>query len=144
MLKPSSRAIAFYFIVLTGCGGGGATVRLDPHHPASPNGPEAVPMSRPVALIPDEFDRAVAGATTGVPTEHSNTTPATDHHARTHSHHTSTAQGSTPAAGSADSTAGRADEAETVVFVCPMHPAVTDTTASKCPKCGMRLVPKEE
>ncbi len=26
-------------------------------------------------------------------------------------------------------------------YVCPMHPEVTDTAASDCPKCGMRLVP---
>jgi FtsP/CotA-like multicopper oxidase with cupredoxin domain len=30
-----------------------------------------------------------------------------------------------------------------VSFVCPMHPEVTDTSASTCPKCGMRLVPAE-
>ncbi len=24
---------------------------------------------------------------------------------------------------------------------CPMHPEVTDTKASDCPKCGMKLVP---
>lgn len=146
MLRPSSRAIAFCLVALTGCGGA-ATVRLDSHHPASPDGPEAVPRHQPLALVPDEFDRAVVGATTGVPTEHSDTAPATDHEAPTHSHHTNTTQESTPAAqreGSADSTARRADEPETVTFVCPMHPEVIDTTASKCPKCGMRLVPKEE
>lgn len=26
-------------------------------------------------------------------------------------------------------------------YACPMHPEVTDTKASDCPKCGMRLVP---
>ena len=25
-------------------------------------------------------------------------------------------------------------------YACPMHPEVTDTTASDCPKCGMKLV----
>ena len=28
-------------------------------------------------------------------------------------------------------------------YVCPMHPEVTDTEASSCPKCGMKLVPGE-
>jgi FtsP/CotA-like multicopper oxidase with cupredoxin domain len=28
-------------------------------------------------------------------------------------------------------------------YVCPMHPEVTDTAASTCPKCGMKLVPAE-
>ncbi len=26
-------------------------------------------------------------------------------------------------------------------YVCPMHPEVTDSEASSCPKCGMKLVP---
>jgi Heavy metal binding domain len=28
-------------------------------------------------------------------------------------------------------------------FVCPMHPEVTDSEAARCPKCGMKLVPRE-
>ena len=28
-------------------------------------------------------------------------------------------------------------------YVCPMHPEVTDTEASSCPKCGMKLVPAQ-
>jgi FtsP/CotA-like multicopper oxidase with cupredoxin domain len=28
-------------------------------------------------------------------------------------------------------------------YICPMHPEVTDTEASSCPKCGMKLVPDE-
>jgi FtsP/CotA-like multicopper oxidase with cupredoxin domain len=28
-------------------------------------------------------------------------------------------------------------------YVCPMHPEVTDTEASTCPKCGMKLIPAE-
>jgi hypothetical protein len=28
------------------------------------------------------------------------------------------------------------------VYACPMHPEVTDTKPSKCPKCGMTLVRK--
>lgn len=30
------------------------------------------------------------------------------------------------------------------LFVCPMHPAVTDDHASECPHCGMTLVPAAE
>lgn len=26
-------------------------------------------------------------------------------------------------------------------YTCPMHPEVTDTRPSACPKCGMKLVP---
>ena len=28
-------------------------------------------------------------------------------------------------------------------YVCPMHPEVTDSEASSCPKCGMKLIPDE-
>ena len=34
---------------------------------------------------------------------------------------------------------GEAEQAS--AYVCPMHPEVTDTEASSCPKCGMKLVP---
>ena len=34
---------------------------------------------------------------------------------------------------------GEAEQASS--YVCPMHPEVTDTEASSCPKCGMKLVP---
>ena len=36
---------------------------------------------------------------------------------------------------------GDAEEASS--YVCPMHPEVTDTEASSCPKCGMKLVPDQ-
>jgi hypothetical protein len=29
------------------------------------------------------------------------------------------------------------------VYVCPMHPEVTSSTAGLCPKCNMKLVPKK-
>jgi FtsP/CotA-like multicopper oxidase with cupredoxin domain len=36
---------------------------------------------------------------------------------------------------------GETEEASS--YVCPMHPEVTDTEASSCPKCGMKLVPDQ-
>jgi FtsP/CotA-like multicopper oxidase with cupredoxin domain len=33
------------------------------------------------------------------------------------------------------------EEAAASSYVCPMHPEVTDSEASSCPKCGMKLVP---
>ena len=32
-------------------------------------------------------------------------------------------------------------EASASSYVCPMHPEVTDTEPSSCPKCGMKLIP---
>jgi len=36
---------------------------------------------------------------------------------------------------------GEAEEAAS--YICPMHPEVTDTEASSCPKCGMKLIPDQ-
>jgi FtsP/CotA-like multicopper oxidase with cupredoxin domain len=36
---------------------------------------------------------------------------------------------------------GGAEEGGT--YVCPMHPEVTSTSADRCPKCGMKLVPAQ-
>ena len=30
------------------------------------------------------------------------------------------------------------------MYACPMHPEVIQATPGTCPKCGMRLVPKED
>ena len=30
-----------------------------------------------------------------------------------------------------------------VTYVCPMHPEVTSTTAGRCPRCGMKLMPAQ-
>jgi FtsP/CotA-like multicopper oxidase with cupredoxin domain/YHS domain-containing protein len=35
-----------------------------------------------------------------------------------------------------------ADAAPAEEYVCPMHPEVTSREAGRCPKCGMKLVPK--
>jgi FtsP/CotA-like multicopper oxidase with cupredoxin domain len=35
------------------------------------------------------------------------------------------------------------DQTQASSYVCPMHPEVTDTRASTCPKCGMTLIPAE-
>jgi FtsP/CotA-like multicopper oxidase with cupredoxin domain len=35
------------------------------------------------------------------------------------------------------------DETEASSYVCPMHPEVTDSEASSCPKCAMKLVPDQ-
>jgi Heavy metal binding domain len=36
----------------------------------------------------------------------------------------------------------RTDLRATGIYLCPMHPDVRETTAGKCPKCGMDLMPE--
>lgn len=43
----------------------------------------------------------------------------------------------------AGSAARPAPDAGTALYACPMHPEVTDTKPSRCPKCGMTLVPQK-
>src|SRR3990172_142275 len=31
----------------------------------------------------------------------------------------------------------------TIIYTCPMHPEVVQSSFGRCPKCGMRLVPAE-
>ena len=38
---------------------------------------------------------------------------------------------------------GSAPDAGSTLYACPMHPEVTDTKPSRCPKCGMTLVPQK-
>ena len=46
-----------------------------------------------------------------------------------------------PSPASLASAASPASPASAPRYACPMHPEVTDTKASDCPKCGMKLVP---
>ena len=42
--------------------------------------------------------------------------------------------------------AGETDKAKkpsATVYTCSMHPEITSDKPGKCPKCGMKLVPKE-
>jgi Cu(I)/Ag(I) efflux system membrane fusion protein len=50
-----------------------------------------------------------------------------------------------PATSASGSTSpkGSTSVAPATIYSCPMHPEVTDTTASRCPKCGMKLEPHD-
>jgi hypothetical protein len=38
---------------------------------------------------------------------------------------------------------GKAGKQQGTIYTCPMHPEVTSDKPGRCPKCGMKLVPKE-
>ncbi len=63
----------------------------------------------------------------------------------THHQHGSEMRNSGAAApSSGDSTSKQPSPPGAATFVSPMHPDVTDTKASQCPKCGMTLVRRKE
>jgi len=89
-------------------------IQLDP---SSPEAPEAPPPAASTTLTPEAPQ--TGGATEQAPSAH-------EGHA-----------GHGAQAGSAQA----APEAGSALYACPMHPEVTDTKPSRCPKCGMTLVP---
>lgn len=108
-------------------------VHLDP---SNPDAPEANPVALPTALRP-----AAASTSPNVTEE--------DVAANEHSSH-----GAVPGAptrsdgemGSGSSHRGQLEsevEGETPIFECPMHPEVRQNEPGRCPKCGMKLVPKK-
>ena len=38
---------------------------------------------------------------------------------------------------------GKAGQQQSIVYTCPMHPEILSKEPGRCPKCGMKLVPKE-
>ena len=99
---------------LTGCAETAIHAAIAPDHPASP---QAAPAARASCstLARDEFDRIATGA------------PAADGNRD---------------AGSGDGRDG-AKRAPATAYTCSMHAEVQQAAPGICPKCGMKLVPKE-
>jgi hypothetical protein len=38
---------------------------------------------------------------------------------------------------------GRTGQRQDAIYTCPMHPEITSDQPGRCPKCGMKLVPRE-
>jgi len=145
MQRPLLVVFLVLAIALGGCATGRKMVRPNPHEPSDPR---AAASSQTVAfahLQPDEFDQPVAPAASGVdsssaPVEQRTPTNPSAHGAAK----TKTGRSTSAGRKRVDAQAKTQSTAKTVIYACPMHPDVTDTTASICPKCGMTLEPREE
>ncbi len=144
-MQRLSVLLCFVAVALTGCATSEKVVQSYLRQPTDPRAaapPQAVTFAH---LQPDEFDQAVSPADVGVdslaaPAQLGAPTDSSAHRAA------KTKAGPTHSPGH---TRGKAapkppTTAKRVIYACPMHPDVTDTTASVCPKCGMTLEPREE
>ena len=107
---------------------------LDPSNPAAPESPPLAlatltptPELAPVAAQPDRqpTEKPPAPVTSGA--EHGH-------------HHGGSAA---PAAKDKSGEAGKTGKQPATVYTCPVHPEVTSDKPGNCPKCGMKLAPRE-
>jgi hypothetical protein len=99
--------------------------------PSNTNGPESSPLS--VSLF--ATDSVASLQSEGADRETSGEGHAGHNHAA--------APGPASHRGSA-APQERAESTDATVYTCPMHPEVISSSPGKCPKCGMKLVPKKD
>ena len=148
MTKVPRLTALFFAAMLTGCGAGARPARVPASDPANPRAAEAPADVAGSRLRPDEFDQPVEVAGFERPAG-SKTTPTTPQHLKSPSRPEHGSGGGAkkqggPAPPSTKSTQTLRSTQQTALYVCPMHPEVTDSIPSKCPKCGMTLVRKKE
>jgi len=147
MLRLATFSVLASLTMLAGCSPRAAPLRVDARHPASPRAPEGRPAPG-WNLQADEFDQTVAAAPVVGGADGDSAMPAhKEHAAPAHRGHApdSKVPALKAAAPSPKSPVSARDRAQpAAIYACPMHPEVTDTTASECPKCGMTLVRRKE
>ena len=113
----------FVLLLLPGCVGTIALKPLPADHPANPEAPEAPVQAPPKTL---REGPSTSADSPPLPAEH----PADHEHTR----------------GDGDQGESSGDEAESsteVVYGCPMHPEVKESSPGHCPKCRMALTQEE-
>ncbi|HLL52614.1 MAG TPA: heavy metal-binding domain-containing protein [Myxococcaceae bacterium] len=132
-------------VPLVACAGGAPLVRPaseDPSNPAAPEGlaappSEALTGNAPPPPTPIGDGPVPKGEDEGEDEGHAHG----HHHAATapHAHHAHHA--AHPGEGHAHPAAATAP-ASPIVYSCPMHPEVTQAEPGRCPRCKMKLTPR--
>ena len=112
--------------------GGSLPPRSAALDPSNVDGPESSPLSVPLFAT----DSAASSQSEGADPETSGEEHAAHNHTTTHGHAT---HGGAPAPPEQSKESEKA-----AVYTCPMHPEVISSAPGKCPKCGMKLVPKKD
>src|SRR5207249_1278046 len=133
-------------VAVGSCGPRTAPLRLDAQYPESPRAPEGTPTAFRSPLRPDEFDGAVVDSSATKRDSAATSATPEERMAPMHHHGPAAAQSGSPSSmrSGRDKVASPLPGPHAAIYACPMHPDVTDTTASKCPKCGMTLVRRKE
>ena len=128
--------------VIAGCASGRQVMRQEASR-ALDGAADSVRMGAVFRLEADEFDQPVTASlsTGGDSTVAPPPPPAPTHQHGSKKPMRSPLRSVSSRSGSANP--GR-QPATRIIFACPMHPDVTDTTDSICPKCGMTLEPRQE
>jgi hypothetical protein len=125
-----SMVVALLALVGGAACGSGVPPRPAALDPSNPNGAESAPPSVSLAAAdsPSAAGSDIAQA------------EGAEQHAG-HNHAASSIVPKEPGSPSAPDRAGNADSS--ALYSCPMHPELKSAQPGKCPKCGMKLVPKE-
>ena len=134
---------------LVGCASMAAQTRSDGAHPADPRALAAPVLATRMGIGPDEYDSPFVGPKEGkepdrvvAPKEPSGDSMPMHQRGMP----SGAANGPAGVKSSPRPSPGQVDQPSGAkeVYACPMHPEVTDSKLSKCPKCGMTLVRRKD
>ena len=122
--------VAFLTVPVAGCASEPKPrpTMLDPSNPGAPESPPlavAALTQTPAAQSAGDRDKSPVAPPTGA------------EHAHDHGGNAAPADKDKSAEGQ------KAGKPQATVYTCPMHPEVISDKPGRCPKCGMKLVPKQ-
>jgi heavy metal-binding protein len=118
--------------------GSGLPPRSAALDPSNPNGPESPPLG--ISPVADSAGAAAGELTHG----DVNRVEGSEHHVEPKDQAAIPAPAASPHHAASAPAQGQGGSPKAIVYTCPMHPEVTSSEPGKCPKCGMKLMPKKD